>query len=240
MSFGSALMTGTAKVRDVAKGRRTRRLQGDSAQASAWGEPMSHASEPEGVPLNVWLPPTQPNCGHVVRRQLAARVVDAYAPVGGLVIDLLPGRGEAIGAVRAAGRRATAMPGASGCDGRRRRAGLSRLEDSADLVLALPAAMAIGTGRSRPFSSLAGRVLAGRAANLLRPGGYLVLGTVGPDESGADPIADAVAAITAEGFIYFQHLVALLRSDLDDDRTSEVEGRAACHVDLLVFERRRA
>lgn len=201
--------------------------------------PMPHPTEPEGVPLNVWLLSTQ-HCGRAVRRHLAADAVDTYTAVGGVVIDLLPGRGEAVAAARAAGRNAMTMPAASGCDGRRRLAALSRAEGSADLVLALPAAMALVTTHTRPFPSLAGRVLAGQAARLLRPGGHLVVGVMGTRASGADPITDAVAAITAEGFIYFQHVVVLLRSDLNDNRAGVAEGRAVFHVDLLVFERRPA
>lgn len=200
---------------------------------------MPHTTDPEGVPLSVWLPATNHSCGHAARRRLAADAVNAYTTVGGVVIDLLPGR-EAVAAARVAGRSAMAIPVAPPCDGRRRLAALAVVEGTADLVLALPSAMALATTRSRPFPSLAGRLLAARAATLLAPGGYLAVGVAGAQAAGADPITDAVATVTAQGFIYFQHVVALLRADLDHDRPAVADGRDVFHVDLLVFERRPA
>ncbi|HSH58152.1 MAG TPA: hypothetical protein VK988_00635 [Acidimicrobiales bacterium] len=173
-----------------------------------------------------------------MRRRMAADAVNAYAPVGGVVVDFLPGRGEVGAAARAAGRRAITLPAVSACEGRRHLAALSREEGSADLALALPSAMALATTRARPLSSLAGRVLAGQAATLLRQGGYLIVGSLGPKRSGADPITGAVAAITAQGFVYFQHVVVLLRSDRKDNQAGVADGRAVSHADLLVFERR--
>lgn len=130
------------------------------------------------------------------------------------------------------------MPFASACRGQRRQAALSTHAGRAGVVLALPSALALAAKRARPLSPLAGHVLAGQGTTLLKPRGYLVVGVIGAQGDGGDPVTNAVAAVTAQGFSYFQHVVALLRPDMGGHQAAAAEGRDVAHADLLVFERR--
>lgn len=190
--------------------------------------PETTNTHPEGVPLNIWPVAAQAG-GSSIRRRLAAEAVEAYSPSRGLVVDLYPGRGEGLAAAAAAGRASVALPRACASDGRRRPAVVAELVGTADLVLALPGPDRLHPPRPHPLSPVAARVLAAQAAGLLRPGGFLVLGSVPAPGTGRDPVSEAVEAATAEGFSYFQHVVALL-CDADDQPCG--------HVDVLVFARR--
>jgi hypothetical protein len=199
---------------------------------------MPDPSSSDPVPLNLW--PIGAHGGAVAMRQrLAARAIEAFAPPGGLVIDLALGRGEVIAAALAAGRSVVALPLASACGGRRRRAALAGVAGSAHLAVALPPTARLGTRRPLPLSRLAG-VVAAEAAVLLRPGGFLVIGVLAAGEG--DSLADTVAVVDTEGFSYFQHVVGLLDDDHSGqsraDRSHGTTTRAVVHVDVLVFVRR--
>jgi hypothetical protein len=191
---------------------------------------MPH-NHPEGVPLNLWLVAADGG-GSCIRRRLADRAVQAFSPTGGLVVDLNPDRGEGLAAAVATGRAAVSLPPAAVADGRLRSAALSGLASPADLVLALPGSDDLHRPTGRALTPLAARVLAEQAAPLLQPGGLLVLGSVPAPGTGHDPVTDAVEATTAEGFSYFQHVVALLAPDATE--------RPTAHVDVLVFARRES
>lgn len=188
-------------------------------------------THPEGVPLNIW--PCPPGSGSRIRQETAAKAIAAYAPTGGTVVDLHPGDGECLAAAASSGRNAVVLPMASLTEGRWRCAAVRGLAGVADVVLALPPAARLVPPRACGSSSLAAAALAEQAAMLLRPGGFFVLGVV-PRE-GRDDVAEAVAAVTAGCFSYFQHIVALLASP---EHCGEDEARRVAHADLLVFERR--
>lgn len=192
---------------------------------------MPH-NHPEGVPLNIW--PVAERDGRAVRLRLAARAVEEYAPAGGVVVDLWPGRGEALAACAASGRHAVVLPLAASCDGRHRSASLRGLAHSADVVLSLPPADRLVPPRPCSVSAVAARSVARQARAVLRPGGLLVLAFV--SRCGQDDVTATVAAATGEGFAYFQHVIALLRDDIE--QRDGAGGRVAAHADLLVFERR--
>lgn len=191
------------------------------------------------VPLNIW--PADPVANATgVRRQLAARIVETYSPPAGTVIDLCPGRGEVLAAATSAGRGAVALRQPPGCAGRPRTPALDAIAAAADLVVALPPASHLRPARPHPISPTAAKITARRAAPLLRPGGYLVLGTLGRPGGGRDPITCAVAAALETGLAYYQHLVVLLDVGLDRQpppTPSEDRRCPLAHADLLVFTR---
>lgn len=192
------------------------------------------------VPLNIWLADPATNATGV-RRQLAARVVETYSPPAGTVIDLCPAQGEVLAAATSAGRGAVALRQPPGGAGHPRTKVLNAIAETADLVIALPPASHLRPARPHPISPAAAKITARRAAPLLRPGGYLVLGTLGrPGGGGRDPVTCAVAAATEAGLAYYQHLVVLLDIDLDGQPCSapeEARCRELAHADLLVFSR---
>ena len=194
---------------------------------------MPH-THPEGVPLNIW--PVAAGDGRAARLRLATRAVEEYAPAGGVVVDVCPGRGEALAACAASGRHAVALPPSAACDGRLRSASLRRLANEVDLVLSLPPAERLAPPRPWSTSPAAARSVARQARAVLRPGGLLVLGVV--PRGGRDDAAATVAAAAVEGLAYFQHVVALLRDDVEE--RAAAGGRVAAHADVLVFERRAA
>jgi hypothetical protein len=194
--------------------------------------PETTNTHPEGVPLNIWLVAAHRGDGSSIRHRLAAEAVEAYSPPGGLVVDLYPGRGEGLAAAAAAGRGSVVLPRACASAGRCRAAATAELAGTADLVLALPGTDRLRPLRPHPLSPQAARVLAAQAAGLLHPGGFLVVGSVPVPGTGRDPVSEAVEAATAEGFSYFQHVVALLCDEADD--------RPSGHVDVLVFARRES
>lgn len=188
----------------------------------------------KSVPLNIW--PADPAANATgVRRRLAARLIETYSPPAGTVIDLRPGRGEVLAAATSAGRGAVAVRQPPGCAGRPHTPALDAIAATADLVVALPPASHLRPARPHPLSLNAARITAGRAAPLLRPGGYLVVGTLGRPGGGRDPVTCAVAATTEAGLAYYQHLIVLLNIDLERPQ-SDRRPRLA-HADLLVFTR---
>lgn len=228
---------------------------------------MSNPAHPEGVPLNIWLfnnesAPVSPTG---LRRHLAARLIDAYSPPGGVVVDLAPGRGEVLAAAVEAGRSAVVSTTAALCKGRWKPAALDSATDSADVVVALPPAKHLAPLRPHSVSSFALEILLRRAAPLLRPGGFMVVGFVGGAAvAHRDRLAVAVNAAASEGLSYFQHIVAVLASCADgtpdpatppplpdlmrmastgpSPHTSPPSGTAGArrqaHIDLLVLRRR--
>lgn len=199
---------------------------------------MPKPIHPEGVPLDVWLcsqdaAPT----GHALRAHLARRLIDAYSPPEGFVADLAPGRGEGTAAAIGAGRRCVPRVLALGRAGRGSAAPRAVIAVVADLVLALPPASHLAPLRPHTPCRPPAEATARRAAALLRPGGFLVLGTLGGSQAG-DPVTAAVEAASEAGLAYFQHVVAVIPSDLDgtDDDAAGAERRLA-HVDLVVFKR---
>lgn len=198
---------------------------------------MPTTADPRSVPLNIWMADLAATAAGI-RRQLACRLVETYSPPGGVVVDLSPGRREVLAAAASAGRGAVALRQPPGCAGRPRTPALDAMQASADLAVALPPASHLRPPRPHPLSGAAAAILARRSAPLLRPGGYLVVGTLGP-ASGArrDPISCAVAAATQTGLSYYQHLVVLLDDELDQEPPSKNRSRRLAHADLLVFTR---
>lgn len=201
---------------------------------------MPTTADPRSVPLNIW--PADPAANATgVRRQLAALLVETYSPPAGAVLDLCPGRGEVLAAATSAGRGAVALRQPPGCAGRPRTPALDAIAGTADLVVALPPASHLRPARPHPISPTAAKIMARRAAPLLRPGGYLVLGTLGHTrEEARDPVTCAVAGATGAGLAYYQHLVVLLDVDLDrEPATAALEDRRGrlAHADLVVFTR---
>ncbi|HSH59784.1 MAG TPA: hypothetical protein VK988_09135, partial [Acidimicrobiales bacterium] len=177
---------------------------------------MPNPAHPEGVPLDVWLfnhdtatsPPS-------VRRQLATRLIEVYSPPGGVVVDLAPACGEVLAAATEAGRSTIVASTASVCESRRRPAVLDSVQGSADLVVVLPPAGRLAPPRAHNLSATALSVVCRRAAPLLRPGGFLVIGVVGgAPATHLDPLAAAVNGVASEGLAYFQHVVAVIPSCL--------------------------
>lgn len=194
----------------------------------------------KSVPLNIW--PADPVANSTgVRCQLAAQLIETYSPPAGTVIDLCPGRGEVLAAATSSGRGAIALRQPPGCAGRPHTPALDAIAAAADLIVALPPASHLRPPRPHPISPAAAKIVARRAAPLLRPGGYLVVGTLGrPGGDGRDPVTCAVAAATDAGLAYYQHLVVLLEVDLDlEPPTAAPEDRRGrlAHADLLVFTR---
>ena len=198
---------------------------------------MPITAQPEAVPLNIWVAEQAPTASGV-RRGLAARIIEAYSSPGGVVLDFSPGRGEVLAAAASTGRGAVALRHPPGCAGRPRVPELDALHDSAELAVALPPASHLSPPRSHPLSAAAAAIVCRRAAPLLRPGGYLVVGTLGRAAGGRrDPVTGAVAAATGAGLRYYQHLVALLDADLVSGGVPAGGRRRLAHADLLVFTR---
>ena len=200
---------------------------------------MPTTTHREGVPLNIWLPDpaNNPSSGSAVRRQVADRLVETYSPPDGVVLDLFPGRGEVLAAAATAGRGAVCLRVPPSCAGRAKTPALDAVESVADLAVAIPPATHLQPPRAHPMSTVAAGVLSRLAAPILRPGGFLVLGTLGRTPGGRrDPASGAVSAVAAAGLAYYQHLVVLLSTELDSEGTSSGM-RQLAHVDLLVFVR---
>lgn len=198
---------------------------------------MPTTADPRSVPLNIWVAdPAATATG--VRRQLASRLVETYSSPRGVIVDLSPGRGEVLAAASSAGRGAVALRQPPGCAGRPRTPALDAMQETAELAIALPPASHLRPPRPHPLSGAAAAILARRAEPLLRPGGYLVVGTLGR-ASGArrDPVSCAVAAATQAGLSYYQHLVILLEHELDRETPPKNRRGRQAHADLLVFTR---
>jgi len=191
--------------------------------------PHTHS---EGVPLNVW--PVAACDGRATRLRLAARAVEEYAPAGGVVVDLYPGHGECLAAAAASGRHAVVLPAVGRCDGRLRPAALRGVAGSVDLMLSLPPSERLVPPRPSSVSAVAARSVARQARAALRPGGLLVFGVV--PRCRQDDVGATVATVTGEGLAYFQHVVALLRDDIEQREAAG--SRVTAHADVLVFERR--
>jgi hypothetical protein len=200
---------------------------------------MARDTNPEGVPLTVWLVTPagdDPNHGAARRRRLAALVLDAYCPPGGVTADFAPGRGEVLAAATATGRSAIALLPSPLCQGRPP-ASLRDLRDRADLAVALPPESHLGPLRPHPLSSAAVDALARRAELVLRPGGMFVVGTVAAASS-RDVVAESIEAATCRGLGYFQHVVAFVAPEVTAaDAAPTDEDRRVGHVDLLAFVR---
>lgn len=178
---------------------------------------MSSPAHPEGVPLNIWLLDKDTAMSPAaIRRDLAARLIETYCPPAGVVVDLAPGRGEVLAAAVEAGRSAVVSSPAALCKGRRKPAALDAASDSADVVAVLPAAKHLAPLRPHSLSGAALEIILRRAAALLRPGGFMVLGFVGAAMADRDRLAVTVNAAASEGLSYFQHVVAVLAPCLDD------------------------
>lgn len=201
-----------------------------------WGKPMTDSTQPDRVPLNLWLCPGDD--GSASRHHLAVRAVETFSPRDGIVVDLVGRRGEVLAAAATTGRHALVLPAASPCQGRPRVSVLTHLRGTADLALALPAAISLRPPTRPTMSSRAAAVIAAQAATVLRPGGYLVVVTA-PAGPGSDPVSTAVAAVSACGFAYFQHVVAVVEPATPHDIAAG-DGRVVAHLDVLAFCRRAA
>lgn len=209
---------------------------GDETRDAGSGEHAMTHDHTEGVPLNIWpLAATRQGCS-ILRRELAARAVETYAPPGGIVVDLNAGEGEGLAAAVLSGRNAVVLPDASEAEGRRRSAALRSLAGTVDLVMALPAASHLDPPRPWSTSAVAARAVADQASTLLRPGGFLVLGIVGRDDH--DDVAATAAAVSEAGLAYFQHLVAILPDHAPERCGPGGRRRSTEHADVLVFARR--
>lgn len=189
---------------------------------------MPNTTQPEGVPLDVWLFTHEaPATNADLRRRMAARLIDSYSSPGGVVVDLDPGRGEVLAAATEAGRSAAVMLGHSLCEGRAGPAVLEALQASAELVVVLPPACRLAPPRPHSLSATAVAVLCRRSAALLRPGGFLVLGVVASRCSrNRDPLGEAVHVGAPVGLSYFQQLVAVVASGSDADGAQPDAGPA--------------
>jgi hypothetical protein len=198
---------------------------------------MPTTADPRTVPLNIWVA-DQAATASGVRRQLAGRLVETYTAPGATVIDLSPGRGEVLAAAASAKRGAVALRQPPGCAGRPRTPALDAIAGSAELAFALPPASHLRPARPHPLSATAATILAQRAVPLLRPGGYLAVGTLGrAPGTRRDPVAAAVTAASQAGLSYYQHLVVLLDTDLDPEGSPQSRRPRLAHVDLLVFNK---
>lgn len=227
---------------------------------------MPHPTHPEGVPLDVWLfSRDEPPTGAVIRRHLAARLVVTYSRAGGVVVDLAPEGGEVLAVATEAGRRVVVAP-ATGSRGRRP-VSPDGVTGTADLAIVLPPASHLAPLRPHSLPAEEVGVLCRRAAPCLRSGGVVVVGSLGGTAAGdRDPLAEAVNAAASAGLAYFQHVVAVMASDLhtagarlagppaqattrgrrarpvaatrSPHPATETGGRCLSHVDLLVFTRR--
>lgn len=189
--------------------------------------PKTTNTHHEGVPLNVWLVSAAHGDGSEFRHRLAALLVDAYSPRGGVVVDLIPGRNEVLAAAASAGRGALALPTGCAARGRRRSQIGADLASAAHLAIALPDAARLG-GAHRMIPRTDRCAHAAHAVRVLRPGGFLAVASVPAPRVGRDPLTATVEAAASHGLAYFQHVVALLGDE------------ATAHVDVLVFERKAA
>lgn len=170
---------------------------------------MSASLATDRVPLAVWrLGHPSPDASPSPRQQLAERIVHIYGRDNAVVTDI--GHGTS-----------GANEGSAA---------------SADLVVALPTDSFIVSMRSFAFPPDRCATLAQLASECLRPGGYLIVGSIsGP---GVDPITSTVAAAARAGLPYFQHVVVLAApvtsaTPLTIGRCPRRPG----HIDLLVFEK---
>jgi hypothetical protein len=199
---------------------------------------MPTTADPQAVPLNVWLADHDAPTAAALRHRLIRRLVETYSPTGGAVVELVSGDGGVRAAAGAAGRRVICPRRAPTCAGGRHSPSRNAPAVSADLAMALPPASHLRPPRPHPLSSSAAAVLCRRAATLLRPGGFLVLGTLGRNpRSGRDPISGAVVGASDAGLGYYQHLVVLLDAGLDPAGTEAGRPRRQGHADLVVFAR---
>ena len=195
---------------------------------------MAHPLHPEGVPLDVWLPDRQSSPdGASLRFHMAARLIDAYSPPAGVVVDLLASDVDVLNAALERGRSGVLGSLAYAC----RRPAVGSLTAKADLAVSLPPASHLAPPRHYSVPAPMAASLCRRAASLLRPGGFLVLASVGRGSGELDAPTQAVVAATDAGLAYFQHVVMLL-----DARAPEAVGeneRSHVHADLMVFTRRQ-
>jgi hypothetical protein len=201
---------------------------------------MPNTTHSDRVPLNIWLPEEArtPTSGSAVRRHIADRLIETYSPPGGVVVDLCPGRGEVLAAASNAGRGAVVLQLPPGCARRPEPPTLDAVAGTADLAVALPFASDLWPPRAHPLSAVAAGVLSRRAAPLLRPGGVLVLATLGRTAATRrDPASGTVAAGGQAGLACYQHVVALLVHELAAHCGAPESRcrRRLAHADLLVF-----
>ncbi|MFP5375954.1 MAG: hypothetical protein ACLGIO_04115 [Acidimicrobiia bacterium] len=220
------------------------------------------------MPLDVWLfNREEPPSGSAIRRQLATRLVVTYSPAGGVVVDLAPEGGEVLAAATEAGRRIVVAPTTTRSRGRRF-VSPDAVTGTAGLAIVLPPASHLAPLRPHSLPADEVGVLCRRAVRCLRSGGVLVVGSLGGTAAGdRDPLAETVNAAASAGLAYFQHVVAVMATDLRTAgaspaglraeattrsrraRPSRVTGgqhpakgtgggRCLNHVDLLVFIRR--
>jgi hypothetical protein len=202
---------------------------------------MSTENRSEEVPLAVWqLAAEGVTVDRTpVRQELARCVVNDYSRPCDLVVDLAPAGGEIALASVEADRAVVVVVTTPGLGGAWPDAGLEGLAGDVDLVVALPPEAALR--HRRPFAppKQTVAVTARQSAELLRPGGLLVMGFVGA-QAGQDPLGHAVEVAGLSGLDYVQHVVALVTAVTDLAPSEQQGGRTISHTDLLVFSAGRA
>ena len=189
---------------------------------------MPSSRSTDRAPLAVWrLNHSSIDNPHSARRQLAARILDVYgreatfvADAFGDVDDVCTERSEVVAFDLVRDDRAC-------------------IATALDLVVALPDDRALDSLRPFAFPADARAALTRLASRRLRPGGFLVVGSIGG--TGVDPLASTIAAATDAGLSYFQHVVVLAASVTS--ATPLTIGRCPRrpgHIDLLVFEKGEA
>ena len=179
------------------------------------------------VPLNVWALTGPP--GTSVRRLLADRILDSFVPPSGVVVDATARGGDIVAGVLAGGRQVVVPPPFRRLQ-RRSRLPLARAA-TADALVALPPAIHLRPPRPWPVGRLGVGTLALKALAFVRPGGFLVVGSVSGADEDTDAVTATVDAATEAGLAYFQHVVALLA----ELRGDESDARRVAHADVLVF-----
>jgi hypothetical protein len=189
---------------------------------------MPSSPTPDRVPLAVWrLSTPSTDSPHSTRLQLAARILDVYGREAAFIADAF-GDAEDF------------------CSNRPNVVAFDLVRDdrkcttgALDLVVALPNAAALDSMRAFAFAADAYAGLIRLASSQLRPGGFLIVGSIGG--ASVDPLTSTIAAATNAGLLYFQHVIVLAASVTS--ATPLTIGRCPRrpgHIDLLVFEKEAA
>jgi len=195
---------------------------------------------PAPVPLTVWTTHSEP--GNPLPSGIIGRILGAYSQPGDLVVTTSSIPDTVAGIVTAAGRAHRAV-NTSGTADIPPWILLTRYPQGAGLLLDWQTSITDRTALAALYTDLAG---------LLRPGGILLTFIPDGPPTGADPLADTVAAALAAGLIYTQHLLtihlpiphSLLTPPLDsnwepaDEQTPSTSlPPLRIHSDLAVFTR---
>jgi hypothetical protein len=189
---------------------------------------MPSSPATDQVPLAAWrLNHSSTDSPQSARRQLAARILDVYGREATFVADAF-GDADDLCTERSDLVAFDLVRDDQDC-----------IANALDLVVALPGDRVLDALQPFAFPADTRAALTRLASRRLRPGGFLVVGSIGG--AGVHPLASTIAVATDAGLSYFQHVVVLAASVASP--TPLTVGRCRRrpgHIDLLVFEKGEA